>query len=1259
MNAPRLPRRYAESLQGARARGDKFGSTDVLSQEQDSNFASGSGSGLNSLSNTSHSHSKAEKIKKISLHLKKKPSRLPPPPPVLPGQSGSTPLHFAASNGHAPIVRILLACGALTGKEDKYGYTPKMLAVCNGHEEVVKVIEAWEGLVEGEREGLRAGNIKVEKPEEVVEEKHEGGLRKSLEGIFGGKRRNLAKTSGTGKRGPLFAQPLAEGASEGSALSLAPSEDGNEHEYPDPALDEPDDHQESPISPSPSTSTGIGANAVLAWEAKKLETQDGMGSRRPSMPSIFERRHLGFRRSSLRKGSAQKEEPVVDQPDPNPSVLQAQGLGTSRKSFSSDVSGEYFPGPNFRGRLLSRTSEFSDHPPSSTASSIHSAARHMTKSALLNLFRKNSTDGGGPRSLSPSPTRGGSGQVPLLPEEIDESVERIKRVSLDASRPGSSSYRKPSDETETDEYVPQRGKGRQRSGSQVTFSDSVHELTSSGRSSSMGYPPRSAPPTMTAFQLNGRDTEDEGHQTETPEGVRSRSHSNASLRSEGSSRLEIKPLSRSGSEVIVPSPLGNEWTKMEGDKVVQHPSPRSILRKRGTSSPPPKNSILRSLPGTPLSKGKRRSATMPEAIPFDARRDYQTEDDDDAQEQAIEDDRHEAQGSNQESPEHDKHQSEKQDQVGESIWDRAAARRNKKSKSRAESFGSVSPVAPIPASPSSSAGHEVIHRRTNSADGPPPSRLYSIRFPGTRPRNRSISSVSTTTSGMGHSTSTFDSNFTPFTPVSQNTVYDQSGSSNGHGDPDGASLHAKKGFARRLSRRKEKNPPLLYTVPLPSSEKRPDLPREPSHAEQAADLVRQTEQNILQTVSGTGSSLSLAEQLAAYGDSLLLQEQLTTGLKDPARSSIGSEANHGSTDGDQVSRSYVKSDRPVIRKTDSSDSNATLRTQSSRPSHVQRRRVTAPSSMHGPSPKQSSDDSSAKLERSIRKSRLATNSENATLRKSTVSEIIRRHTNSVSYCLASIPGDNATSTDSIYIASAPSSSIPAINRIYEERANAYRKKGMALAKKAPIYGSPSKSPKTPVDINDHWLTAGIRRDRAPSGGSSPGDLETTRPAISLPMPVAHNRISDGNIRTVSSKRRSASNPQNNPSPYDSKPRLNPVTAAVIDVRNHTRYPAMHGPRAAPRSGQSSAQSSDVEVSSGGTKSRRPSTQKLGKIDMVGLETEPRSRSTSGGSNGITPTSASMSTPVASNATSPHSMRARWGELNFKSATRNLIGKHRT
>ncbi|KAF9222600.1 hypothetical protein BS17DRAFT_735416 [Gyrodon lividus] len=56
------------------------------------------------------------------------------------GTSGSTPLHFAAANGHLTVVRTLLSHGAMPDRADKHNITPELIARQNGWIECAEVL---------------------------------------------------------------------------------------------------------------------------------------------------------------------------------------------------------------------------------------------------------------------------------------------------------------------------------------------------------------------------------------------------------------------------------------------------------------------------------------------------------------------------------------------------------------------------------------------------------------------------------------------------------------------------------------------------------------------------------------------------------------------------------------------------------------------------------------------------------------------------------------------------------------------------------------------------------------------------------------------------------------------------------------------------------------------------------------------------------------------------------------------------------------
>ncbi|KAI0093448.1 hypothetical protein BDY19DRAFT_990083 [Irpex rosettiformis] len=80
---------------------------------------------------------------RLSRRLTTDKHRATSPSLSIPGPSGSTPLHFAAANGHLVVVMTLLLHGASPDRPDKHGTTPEMIARQNGHTSCADVLRGW------------------------------------------------------------------------------------------------------------------------------------------------------------------------------------------------------------------------------------------------------------------------------------------------------------------------------------------------------------------------------------------------------------------------------------------------------------------------------------------------------------------------------------------------------------------------------------------------------------------------------------------------------------------------------------------------------------------------------------------------------------------------------------------------------------------------------------------------------------------------------------------------------------------------------------------------------------------------------------------------------------------------------------------------------------------------------------------------------------------------------------------------------------
>lgn len=131
--------------------------------------------------------------------------RLPPPRPSrslkpsshkekdLPAGSapGATPLHFAAANGHAPLVLLLLRHGARPEKADKHGATPYSLAKQAGKTEAVRVLDDWAAARDADlrERGTRLGAVDPSLSLDSLPDDDAGrrklNVQRSIDNVFG------------------------------------------------------------------------------------------------------------------------------------------------------------------------------------------------------------------------------------------------------------------------------------------------------------------------------------------------------------------------------------------------------------------------------------------------------------------------------------------------------------------------------------------------------------------------------------------------------------------------------------------------------------------------------------------------------------------------------------------------------------------------------------------------------------------------------------------------------------------------------------------------------------------------------------------------------------------------------------------------------------------------------------------------------------------------------------------------------------------
>ncbi|EJT49607.1 hypothetical protein A1Q1_01236 [Trichosporon asahii var. asahii CBS 2479] len=336
------------------------------------------------------------------------------------GTAGSTPLHFAAANGHAQVVQILLASGAVPDKQDKNGLTPEDLAEMSGYNEVVHTIRVWyqingrastsasavnvrsransfasnqSDVTEASVSGSSARKSK-ERASSMVSAASEKGLR-LLRGSFDGKfQRNGSSTNDV-------SGALRSDGSDSGSIATPYMEPINTSDLPSPVggdLSSPggDEDTEETITPDthqPPTPTSPVDTVSPNFSKEKT-------SRRPSLPSILEKAaHPGVAfRNRMRKVEGGQNTGAIaehceDAPESSQHDDQASGI---------------------RGRLR----------PSEIKAKMDKAK--VDKQAILKMFKRDYS----PPSRSPSPPPRRAEPAPH-PAQVEHDIARLRRASMD------------------------------------------------------------------------------------------------------------------------------------------------------------------------------------------------------------------------------------------------------------------------------------------------------------------------------------------------------------------------------------------------------------------------------------------------------------------------------------------------------------------------------------------------------------------------------------------------------------------------------------------------------------------------------------------------------------------------------------------------------------------------------------------------------------------------------------------------------------
>ncbi|OWZ44040.1 hypothetical protein C349_03084 [Cryptococcus neoformans var. grubii Br795] len=510
------------------------------------------------------------------------------------GTAGSTPLHFAAANGHAPIVQMLLACGADPSKPDKNGHTPEDLARLSSHENVVHVLHTFQRLqtLDAESRSSKSGVTEPLSPREShtnleqAEQASAGvGSRKGKERAF-----SLSSIKSDGNSAVRVKRSIGGLWKRGSKTSMTSATEqshSHNHRAPQPPrlclpgeFSTPLDKLSSPFEIDTPTSPSPQKGDHNPFCNSAPPSSNGSNG----SPKSLNRQLSNDSQSNLSSIVLHSPSPRT----PSTSRSRHNSLSSHRPSLPSIIEKAAHPGQTFRAAMKGHQGKDDRlHTASSGGSKSRSRSSHgdLKKSAkqqahhhahgLKNFFRLGTN-----RERSPSPPAKNEIAKPIAGEELDLGIERLKRASLDLERRDTLTLDDRSQGSTS--APPTKSKFFEEESS--TFNSSLTSSSNSSPQLSAALQPPRLPP----------------RRNSPPASVTPIINVAASLRP------------RTGSEVIAPSPLANEWDENDSDG--QRDASKGIRRVRTEvirqhlSSSRPNSPIENH---SPISPGKPRAYTLP------------------------------------------------------------------------------------------------------------------------------------------------------------------------------------------------------------------------------------------------------------------------------------------------------------------------------------------------------------------------------------------------------------------------------------------------------------------------------------------------------------------------------------------------------------------------------------------------------------------------------------------------------------------------